>query len=408
MDYQNALRGLNKVDELIELLMDGEYLNACLKSSLYTLYEGLSSYIENISYLYKQDEEYPYVVYESECFTYIFTKYRKQMYNSGLFIKLDECGFAKFLKDSDPSDDIEYDLGVGQYYYISQHYQEAYQSLKEFVKDHDLKALDVQTRSEVGRMAMLVYRKLVLFDQIEAISPYTIKDAQEAHELYEESLAYLTLSKIYARQLRKEDCYKAADEAVRLLQLKVDEQDDKKKVADHLFLAEDYRVYADGCIWLKDYKKAMENLLEVKKIYASYVDQHDRYYTRYLYTSLFYEIVTKGDKKRIFELYEDALESATETKDEYDRGQVHFLISLYYYLNNKEDDNYLSLALEHASKAIEIGDKLTIYLEALEAKCLYNLILLEMGKEKKYDEHYNKYSDFWIDYVESFIKELKD
>ena len=408
VDYQNCLRALNKSQELVKLLMDAEYLNACLESSFFTLYEGLSSYIFNISYLYKKFKNIVFAVYSSPCFIYIFSKYRKQMYNSGLFNQLDKCGFAQFLKTTDPCDDVEYDLGVGQFYYISQHYEEAFRSLEDFVKKHKLEELPVSVRCEIERMAMLVYRKLVLFDRIVQIGPITIKDSKEANELYEESLANLTLSKVLCRELNKEESYAYADEAVRLLEQRVEEQmEEGTQAGDHLFLAEDYRVYADACIWHLDLQKAKENLNKAGAIYTLY-NKGDRYFTRFLYTSLFYEIVSKGDKDSILELMENAMKSVDENKDEYDRGQTHFLIALYYFVNNKKDGSYLNLALENAKKAVEIDDKLKIYLEALEAKCLYNLILQEMGQPKLYDDRYNEYTDKWIEYVKSFILKIKE
>ena len=420
VDYQNCLRALNKPQELIKLLTDADYLNACLESPFFTLYEGLSSYIFNISYLFNLfDKLYNkvknpafknpvFTVYSSPCFIYIFAKYRKAMYNSGLFNQLDKCGFAQFLKTTDPSDDVEYDLGVGQFYYISQHYEEAFKSLEDFVKKHKLEELPVSVRCEIERMAMLVYRKLVLFDRIVQIGPITIKDSKEANELYEESLANLTLSKVFCRELNKEESYAYADEAVRLLEKRVEEQmEEGTQAGDHLFLAEDYRVYADACIWHLDLEKAKENLNKAGAIYTLY-NKGDRYFTRFLYTSLFYEIVSKGDDESIMELMENAMKSVDENKDEYDRGQTHFLIALYYFTNNKKDNNYLNLALENTKRAVEIDDKLKIYLEALEAKCLYNLILQEMGQPKLYNDRYNEYTDKWIEYVESFILKIKE
>lgn len=330
------------------------------------------------------------------------------MYNSGLFNQLDKCGFAQYLKTQDPSDDVEFDLGIGQFYYISQHYEEAYKSLEDFVSKHKLEDLPVTLRCEIERMAMLIYRKLVLFDRIVKIGPITIKDSKEAKELYEESLANLTLSKVLCRELKKEESYAYADEAVRLLEQRVQEQmEEGTQAEDHLFLAEDYRVYADACIWHLDLEKAKENLNKAGAIYTLY-NKGDRYFTRFLYTSLFYEIVSKGEEENIMELMEDAMKSVDENKDNYDRGQTYFLIALYYFINNKKDNSYLDLALENAKKAVEINDKLKIHLEALEAKCLYNLILQEMGQNKLYSDRYNEYTDKWIEYVESFILKIKE
>ena len=401
LDYQNCLRALKLYPDLVKLMMDAEYLNACLDSPFYTLYEGLVSYVFNISELHKKFKLALGKIYSSPCFTYIFSQYRKHLYNSGLFNELDKCGFAEFLKSQDPSDDIEYDLGVGQFFYISQHYEEAYKALIEFNEKHKIEELPVKLRCEVKRMAMLIYRKLAYFDKIIDLGPSTIKDAQEAGILYEESLANLTLSKVYCRELNKEESYRYAEEAVRLLKQRVDEQmDEGTQVGDHLFLAEDYRVYADACIWHLDLEKAKENLNEAGSIYTLY-NKGDRYSSRYLYTSLFYSIVNKDDEDHIQELMETTLRAVGESKDEYDMGQVKFLIGLYYYLKGD-----LSLALENAEEAVRMDTKLNIPLERLEAETLVNFILKKMNQEEKYHSTYNEYTDKWIEYVKSFISKI--
>ena len=407
LDYENCLKGLNKIDDLIDLLMDEEYVEACLNSKFYTLYEGLVEYINNINYLYQDDKEAAFEIYESDCFTNIFIKYRKQMYNSGLFIKLKESGFAKFLKDNDVSDNVDYDLGVIQFLYISLQFKESYEAIKEFKKEHVLEDLDLDDRCEFERMAMLIYRKMVEFDKIIEIGPITIEDAGKANNAYEESLAYLTLSKVYCRMLDKEKCYEAADNAVRILDKKVkEEEEDGTQIGDHLFLAEDYRVYADACIWHLDLAKAKENLTKAEAIYVRY-NQHDRYYTRFLYTSLFYEIVAKGKQERIEELIEECKRALEENKDKYDAGQISFLTSLYYLTYSKGDVSLLAKAESPCSEAIELDKNLFVNLELLEAETLYNHICEAQDISRKYNDRYNEFTDKWIEYVEKFIRQLQ-
>ena len=406
LDYQKALKYLGKTDDLKELLMDEEFQRACLKSKYFTLYESLGEYINNIHYLYLEDEDDAYDVFESTTFTKIFILHRKKMYNAGLFIKLKECGFTKFLKSSDISDDVDYDLGVIQYFYISLCFKESYEALKEFEKEHNLDELDIDNKSEYERMAMLIYRKLVLFDELIEAGEITIKDAHDAGNLFEESLANLTLSKVYCRQLDKEKCYAAAENAVALLGKKVEEEaEEGNQIGDHLFLAEDYRVYADACIWHLDLEKAKQNLNNAQSIYVLY-NQHDRYYPRFLYTSLFYEIVSGGKEETIKNLIKEVESIVKETKDLYDIGQVNFFISLYYLLKSKGDKSILAKAEAPCSEAIEINKKLAVNIELLESETLYNLICEEQGVSRKYFDRYNEHSDKWIEYVESFIRKL--
>lgn len=407
LDYANCLIGLKKYDDLIDLCMDEEYVETCFNSKFYTLYEGLTVYINGINFLYNNvDKEAAFEIYESECFTNIFIKYRKHMYNSGLFIKLKEAGFGKFLKDNDVSDNVDYDLGVIQFLYISLSFKESYDAILEFKKEHDLDSLDLDDRSEYERMAMLIYRKLVLFDELIDIGPETIEDARRANNKYEESLANLTLSKVHCRMLDKAKCYAAADNAVRLLEERVrEEEEEGTQMGDHLFLAEDYRVYADACIWHMDLPKAKDCLTKAGAIYARY-NQHDRYYTRFLYTSLFYEIVSKGEVTRIEELIRECNLALQETKDKYDTAQTNFLTSLYYLTYSKGDASLLAKAEVPCSEAIELDKKLFVNLELLEAETLYNLICETQGISRKYDERFNEFTDKWIEHVEQFIRNL--
>ena len=407
LDYQKALKALKKTEKLCKLLKNFEFLRVCIKSKLYTLYEGLFEYIDNINYIYKDDDYEAFEIYESDCFTKIFVKYRQAIYNAGLFIKLKEAGFGKFLKNRDPSDDVNYDMGVIQFHYISLSFTEAFNDIKEFIKEHDLGELDIEIRSEFERMAMLVYRKMVLFDELIGMSDGAIKDAKEAGDLYEESLINLTLSKVYCRKLDLENCYKAADNAVMLLDKRVkEEMEDGTQIGDHLFLAEDYRVYADACIWHMDLAKAKDKLNKAEAIYVLY-NQHDRYYTRFLYTSMFYEIVNRGNEARIMELKEEAMKCAKENKDLYDQGQIYFLTSLYYLVNYNGDTSLLAKAEAPCSEAIEIAEKLNIPIELTEAQALYNLICEAQKVTRKYEYLQNESVLTWIKHVEKFIRDLK-
>ena len=75
--------------------------------------------------------------------------------------------------------------------------------------------------------------------------------------------------------LNKEKCYETADEAVRLLSKKVKEEEEEgNQMGDHLFLAEDYRVYADACIWHLDLAKAKDNLTKAEAIYVLCIFVH--------------------------------------------------------------------------------------------------------------------------------------
>jgi len=403
-DYSVTLRALKKYDQLYELLIDEEYQHACVESAFFTLYEALIEYVSNLYFLYEEDEDYAFDVYESKCFIDVFSKYRMKIYNSGLFIQLKKCGFADYLKENDDKDfGLEFELGELHFYYISLSYPQAAEQIKRIIKNHPPELMDVNPRSELKRMMMLVYRKLVEFGKLEEIGNSTIADARDADNKFEESLAYLTLSKVFCRELRKKECYDACDMAVKILSEKVEEDEDiSTKIGDHLFLAEDLRVYADACIWLKDYDKAKDLLKRAEAIYVGY-NQYDRYYPRFLYTSLFYNISAKDDLAEAENLIAQVKTLLEKTNDDYDKAQLSLLTALMLLKRAHGDAQIISDAKSYAVDAVNKNKKLAVPLERLEAQTLYNIAAQMLGEEKKYADRFNQYTDVWIDYVEQYF-----
>ena len=406
-EYSNTLKKLLKYDELCDLLKNKEFQYACARSEWFSVYETLYEYLDDLKFLYEYDEDYAFEVYESECFIEVFSVHRMKLYNAGLFIRLKECGFSDFLREQGEVDyGLEYEFGEMHYYYISLAFQDAANQIKFILKNYKLEEMDVNHRSEIKRLMMLVYRKLVMFDKIEESAESTIQDSREANNQFEESLTYLTLSKVYCRELKKEESYKACEEAIRILSNKVEnDTDDNTKLTDVLFLAEDYRVFADSLIWHKDFEKARDALTKANAIYVKY-NERDRYYQRFLYTSLFFEIMVYNNEKRIKGLL-DSLELILENlKDDYDEAQILFYKALYFYKNSNDDISLVSKAKELLLIAINKNKAMNIELERLEAETLYNLCNKKLDEPNKYNNRYNKYTDVWINYVSHYLEEV--
>ena len=413
-DYTRALRHLKNYEELCKVMQDGEYVNACFKSRFYTLYEGFQEYFRNILFLYDQDESYCFDVYDSETFVRIMSIYRMQIYNSGYFLELRSCAFEDYLSQKNSvgsliGDNIDYEIGVIHFFYISLLFQKAAKRIEALIQKHPLETLDIDRRSEIERMMLLTYRKAVLFDRIEEISVGAIADARTCGNAFEESLDYLTLSKVYCRELKKKECYEAADQAVAILSGKVAEQTDEhnSQMEYHLFLAEDYRVYADAAVWLGNLELAEEMLGKAGSIYALY-HVVDRYYPRFLYTSLFFEIVRHGDDERIEELLASVDEALAKSKDKYDKAQFYFLTGLHRYLKSKKDPALLAAVEEPLNQAIALNRGLNVPLELLEAECLMNLLREARGQAVKPLERYNEFTDKWIEYVDGNIRRWRE
>lgn len=411
-EYTRCLRHLGKDQELADLLQDSQYLLAGLKSTFCNLYEGLEEYMLSLAYLYDVDEDYCFDVYDSECFANILGTYRMAIYNAGYYLDLRACGFEDYLSEKSGAqigDNIDYEIGVIHFFYISLLFQKAAHRIDALIKKHPLETLDLDSRSEVERMMLLSYRKAALFHEMEEIAPMAISDARSSQNAFEESLDYLTMSKVYCRQIRKEDSFKAAEEAVRILKEKVEEEKDEQnsQMGDHLFLCEDYRVYADAAIWHEEFARAEDLLQKAQAIYTLY-HKVDRYYPRFLYTSLFLEIARDGKKERIEELCANLDEVLQSSKDDYDKAQYQFLLALDAYLSSKNDPSRLSEVEGHLAKAMKLNRSLNVPLELQENQCLYNLLCLARGEMMRFNDTYNEHTDKWIAYVKEKIQQWRE
>lgn len=408
-DYFRCLEHLELYDELVDLLKDEEYVSAVLKSKQLDVFQGLAEYVRCLKVLYAIDDDYAYEVYDSDVFRDLFAKERMRMYNGGLFIGLKEAGFASYLQDEDDSSwGIDGEIAKVFFHYISLDFETAKRSIDSLRNRPEFEAISPETRCEAERMIMLIYRKAVLFHDVIDVGPHAIEDARAAGNLFEESLANLTLSKVYCRVLDEEKMIGKAQEAIHLLSRLVDSlEEGPKKTENHLFLAEDYRVYADGLIWHGRYEEAKKALQEAENIYLN-CKQHDRYYPRFLYTSLFLAIATHQElaycQKKIQQI-EAILEVSS---DRYDMAQLRFFEGLLYYVHSKEDPTLLDKVEFPLGKAIDLNRALKVPLEAAEAETLYNLFNDAQGVSRHYTPSENTIIRPWQDYVEKFLKELRD
>ena len=410
-EYSRCLRNLKLYDELCSVMQDSKYLLSCLKSPFYNLYEGLEEYMISLACLYAVDEDYCFDVYDSECFASILGSYRMKIYNAGYFLELRTCGFEDYLSEkygSKIGDNIDYEIGVVHFFYISLNFQKASKRLAALVAKHPLDTLDLDQRSEIERMMLLTYRKEALFGQMEEVAPAAIADARASNNAFEESLDYLTMSKVYCRELKKKESFEAAEEAVRILSEQIEAETDESntQMGDHLFLAEDYRVYADAAIWHGEYDLAANLLGKAQAIYTLY-HTVDRYYPRFLYTSLFLEIARHGETKRIEELRTKLEKVLSSSKDKYDKAQFLFLDALYYFLEGKNNPESLQKVEPRLKQAIAFDKDISVPLEALEAKCLMNLYDEACDRPARFNDKHNEYTDVWIAYVEQKIREWR-
>ena len=107
------------------------------------------------------------------------------------------------------------------------------------------------------------------------------------------SLANLMKGKIAFQRLDWESSYLEIENSIKMLQKAIPLlSSDDDKINHEMFIAEYARVFADSAIWHKDYELAKNYLDKASEIYTR-LKVKDRYYVRYIYTTIFLEIGIK-------------------------------------------------------------------------------------------------------------------
>ncbi len=397
-----TLMELNQLDTLMRILQDPLFQLNRLK--LLHLDTGFSSYLAELSYIYQHKQEKIQEIYAGEAFRQVFSKYRRILYNLGLFFNLRKLGFTSFLNSCTQPMGMEFEIGRVFYYYIVELFDKAIKCGKQLLQSNPQIQADPASMAEVYNVLGLSYRKVVKFQEAIDVFQRAIECGEEVDYLYEISMAHLILSKIKCRMLKPMEARKESRKAISKLEELIDElPEGDEKIANQLFLAEEKRVYADSLIWNRKFDDAREMLDDCARIYAA-LKRTDRYYIRYKYTSVFLQIMTAPDLRLDAELIHIRSQI---TQGKYDLGQIDFLRSLNLYLCQKDSDK-LEEAAELAMKAIEYYEDICASLELAEASLVYNLCCEAMGSGELYEpDDSNEYIDTWIDYVKAYLEEVR-
>ena len=235
-----------------------------------------------------------------------------------------------------------------------------------------------------------------------------VENAEEEHRTnsdmeFELSLAHLIKGKIYLAMLDFTSANKNCKKAIKILSRKIDEMPESdKKTSNILFLAEDYRVFADAYIWQKAYDDAQEMLQQCEDIYQANNGSVDRYYIRYKYTSLLLRIMQRDAEGVVEDLSEMLKREATSA---YDKGRLHHYIALCVYLNERENPEMLKIGFEAAKKGVDVFDSIDAYLEKAECNMLALKLAPLAGAKYRSDDDDNEYIDAWIEYVDGVLQE---
>ena len=226
-------------------------------------------------------------------------------------------------------------------------------------------------------------------------------DTTHSDAEFELSLAYLIKGKIFLSTLRFDESNKSCKKAIKVLSRKIDEMPDSdKRISNLLFLAEDYRVSAYGYIWQGEYEMAADRLLSAEEIYRENSNTVDRYYIRFLYTSVFLKIM-EGKTAGLLDELKQLLSEVSSSK--YDKGQLHFLTALEIFLNHKDDLELAAEGLKHARSGSDIYESIDALLEKAECDLMIKYLSSRIGKRALIDEEDNEYVEEWISYLDSVL-----
>ena len=178
-------------------------------------------------------------------------------------------------------------------------------------------------------------------------------------------------------------------------------------------------------LWNHDYKQAKESIDKIEELYSRKDYVIDRYYVRYLYAKMLYNILTGKPEDGVNE-YSNAIGYAVTA---YEKSQVIFITALGYYLlgdiENAQAFINDAITVVEKKKKFEIYEKGEIYILADvingniksmddfdNEKLFYKLTGMNLQEAKVVDSQYNEYNVNalfnWFNYVAKFILELKN
>lgn len=386
------------LSSLINLLNDKDF--QIERIDKLTLDTGLKLYLKEINFVCEYDKSKTDELYRDDTFTYVFSKYRRLLYNSGLFFLLKKSGFSEFLAKNDGDFDLEGNVGKIFYYYITEDFSSAIAAIDTTLKKYEEELLCRDAlKAEIYNVKGLALRKIVDFGKAQEAHDTAIEYGKKCDYNFELSMAHLIKSKMDIRMQNVEECRFNGSEAVRYMKRAIENSPSSdERMANILFLAEDYRVLCDNMIWAGELKAAQSYLSKSSEIYIKYAAT-DRYYIRSQYTGLLLKTVL-GEKNLEAEM-ETVAKAISSSK--YDTGQINLIKSIYALLNDKD----IQTAKKAARTAYDTYDCIDCPLEREEARLLYDLAC---EKDDDISELYpyrgNEYINKWIEFYGGYMRKL--
>ncbi len=174
-----------------------------------------------------------------------------------------------------------------------------------------------------------------------------------------------------------------------------EEFDDDKIIAVSAFKGEYIRLIAEAAIWQNNKEKALKYLEEDRILYEKSIVK-DRYYVRYLYTRLLYDILYDATALGI-ELEYANLKNIVTSK--YDKSQLELFMAYRSFLMSDKQK-----AIAYAEAAKELSSSINAVVETDEAQLVINICM-----NKDYNDNITEKEDKnWISYVKDFLLEKKN
>lgn len=382
------LIAVERDNEAIDILSQEDF--QCARIKVVGLDSAIREYLYEIKELNRINSDSADQVMQSSTFEMLFSKHRKYFYNSGLYFSLKEIGFDRIAKTEFEKNGIEYGIGVAYYYYITESFNITIQIINKLLATENVPSESV---AELYNLLALCYRKYVDFAKSKDFfeKAYNCNSNSD----YDQSISLINLGKIAYHELDWGEADKWNKQAVNKLLHELERADnDDSRSSLTLFLAEYHRLTAECLIWNSQLEDVNRELDIAEKLYNT-VTSRDRYYVRYLYTSLFRNIL-KGDFQNAFDDCDVLFEQATSA---YDKSQILFYKSISA-MKLHENEELKKSIVDAYNYASSIGAWLE--LEEIVALANYGGVQIENVTHcKEYQS--NDYIRKWIGHVNSFF-----
>jgi len=345
-------------------------------------------------------------VFQSKMFLNLLGQQRRFFYNSGLYFELKKAGFDKTVAFKKNKWDIDAEIAIVFYYYITEDFIKTISSINELFR-YNLEFKDKPVNIELYNVLGLCYRKLADFDKAKESFFVALEESMVNNNFFEASIAAVNLGKIDYHTLNFDLAKTNTQNGINLLIKTMEENINSDKLkSNQLFLAEYYRLYAEALLWNFEVDEAQLYLDKSNEIYSS-MEIRDRYYVRWLYTSSFLQIL-KGNYKYCIDNYSSTFKL---TKNQYDKAQIEFLysLSLLIDLMKTKKGDVADILNTNINLAITRYNDIKAFIEKEEAQIILDLFNDYQNNnsigfiKRTFD---NRFITDWSNYVLKFIEKI--